>query len=128
MRCCLFLVLLLGIVQVSNAQPQPPYDCSSSERHREFDFWIGKWTVSDASGKAQGENEILAVQNGCAVEEHWTSIRGGTGQSINYYHPGRGQWHQLWTDGGASIIDIRGGLREGAMVLEGTIFYLATSF
>ncbi len=58
------------------------------------------------------------------MEEKWESVSGGTGQSINYYHPGRDEWHQLWNDGGASIIDIRGGLREGVMRLEGTIYYL----
>lgn len=122
-RFVLYL-LLLSITLPGIAQSKPPFDCSSSTPHRAFDFWLGKWSVSDSSGQAQGQNEIRAVHNGCALEEQWVSVRGWTGQSINYYHPGRGEWHQLWTDGGASIIDIRGGLRDGAMVLEGTIFYL----
>jgi hypothetical protein len=37
------------------------------------------------------------------------------------------QWHQIWTDGGASIIDIRGGMEQGSMVMVGTIYYLAES-
>jgi len=124
----LFLsALLLCLAPIAEAQPQPPFDCSTSNHHREFDFWIGKWSVSDSSGKAQGKNEIRMVQNGCALEEQWISVRGGTGQSINYSHPGHGEWRQLWTDGGASIIDIRGGLHEGSMVMVGTIFYLDKS-
>jgi len=106
------------------AQPKPPFDCRESAPHRAFDFWLGKWAVSDAAGERQGSNEVRAVQNGCALEEQWVSVRGGTGQSINFYHPGRGEWHQLWIDGGASIIDIRGGLSGGVMQLEGTIYYL----
>jgi hypothetical protein len=106
------------------AQPKAPFDCSASAPHRDFDFWVGRWSVSDRSGKVLGKNRIRSIQNGCALEEQWKSERGGTGQSINYYHPGREEWRQLWVDGGASIIDIRGGLIEEVMVLEGTIHYL----
>ena len=41
-----------------------------------------------------------------------------------FYHPGEGQWRQLWTDAGNSIIDIRGGLDGDSMLLEGKIYYL----
>ena len=123
----LFTALLLFTACPVMAQPQPPFDCGASEGHRQFDFWVGKWSVADGSGKAQGNNAIRRIQNGCALEEQWVSVRGGTGQSLNYYHPGRNEWHQLWTDGGASIIDIRGGLRDGSMVLVGTIYYLEKS-
>lgn len=120
-----YLVLLLSLFALpAVSQPKPPFDCGGSKPHRAFDFWLGKWVVSDASGERQGSNEIRAVQNGCALEEQWVSVRGGTGQSINYYHPGHREWHQLWTDGGASIIDIRGGLSDGVMQLEGVIYYL----
>jgi hypothetical protein len=122
-----FSVALLFAALPALAQPQPPFDCAASGQHRQFDFWVGTWSVADASGKAQGNNEIRKVQNGCALEEQWVSVRGGTGQSLNYYHPARDEWHQLWTDGGASIIDIRGGLRDGSMVLVGTIYYLDQS-
>ncbi len=72
----------------------------------------------------QGNNLIESVQRGCALREQWRSVRGGTGESLNYLDPGRNQWRQLWLDAGASIIDISGGLEDGSMVLEGTIEYL----
>ena len=122
-----FFILLQLIGVILSAQAQAPFDCANSLPHRAFDFWLGKWSVADASGKPQGQNTIRAIQSDCALEEHWISVRGGTGQSINYYHPGRGQWHQLWTDGGASIIDISGGMENGSMVLVGSIYYLAQS-
>lgn len=121
------IVMFALLALVPLAQAQTPFECSASDPHREFDFWIGKWSVSDASGKLQGHNEIRKVQKGCVLEEQWTSVRGGSGQSMNYYHPGRKEWRQLWLDGGASIIDIQGGLEDGSMVLTGTIFYLAQS-
>jgi len=105
-------------------EAQTPINCNASPAHRAFDFWLGKWTVRDAAGNVAGSNEIRKVQGGCALEEQWTSARGNTGQSINYYDPGQREWHQVWTDSGMSIIDIRGPALEGDVRLEGTILYL----
>jgi hypothetical protein len=116
----IILVLLAGPARGQ----QETFSCDTSSAHRAFDFWVGDWEVRDAQGKLQGYNAVTAVQDGCALQEHWHSVRGGTGQSINYYHPGHGHWRQLWTDAGASIIDIRGGPEGEAMVLSGTIYYL----
>ena len=100
--------ILLLAASVAGAQTPRPFDCQASEVHRQFDSWVGTWTVTDATGQVLGRNEIREVQKGCALEERWTSVRGGTGQSANYYHPGDKEWRQLWVDAGASIIDIRG--------------------
>lgn len=119
----LFCLLLLWSSALT-AQPKP-YDCEDSAPHRAFDFWLGEWEVRDAAGELQGHNLIGKVQRGCALSEQWRSVRGGTGQSLNWYNPGTGQWQQLWLDAGASIIDIRGGLEDdGSMLLVGTIRYL----
>ena len=40
------------------AAQQPPAKPCETERHRQFDFWIGSWDVHDAQGKHVGENEI----------------------------------------------------------------------
>lgn len=118
------LLFLLLLAQAAIAQPAAPFDCQQSADHRAFDFWLGQWAVHDSKGTLQGTNQITSVQNGCAVQEQWRSVRGGTGQSINYYHPEQDRWHQLWHDAGASIIDIRGGMEAGSMTLTGTIVYL----
>ncbi|MEH6635467.1 MAG: hypothetical protein V7700_08100 [Halioglobus sp.] len=118
---------LIVFVSVSSAHAQqPPFDCSGSSAHRQFDFWIGGWVVSDAQGTVQGANSIQLIQNGCALQEQWRGIKGSSGESINYYHPGENKWHQLWVDGGTSILDISGGLEKGSMVLRGSIYYLAS--
>lgn len=120
-----WLPILLFTLPLAATAQQAPFDCSESATHRQFDFWLGDWEVRDSEDTLQGHNRISAVQKGCAMEEQWRSIRGGTGQSINYYDPRTGQWHQLWTDAGASIIDISGKLVDGSMVLEGEIYYLS---
>jgi hypothetical protein len=118
------LSALPTLVSLPASAQQTPFDCQASAPHRAFDFWLGEWEVRNEAGELQGNNRITSVQRGCAIQESWRSVRGGTGQSINYYHTGTGQWRQLWNDAGASIIDISGGLQDGDMVLEGTIYYL----
>ena len=117
-------ILLLCILPMASFGQQQPFDCNNSPPHRQFDFWLGDWEVRDAEGKLGGHNRITAEQKGCVLQEQWRSQRGGTGQSLNYYDPQSGKWRQLWLDAGASIIDISGGLENGSMVLEGSIYYL----
>ncbi len=119
-----FSLVCLFVFSLPLAAQQKPFDCAGSEPHRQFDFWLGNWEVHDPSGKLQGFNQIRSVQNGCLLTEHWKSVSGGSGESMNYYDPGSGKWRQLWVDGGASIIDISGGMDDGSMVLTGTIQYL----
>jgi hypothetical protein len=116
------LFLMAFYAPLTGAQ-EKPYDCTAQGHHRDFDFWLGQWEVRGKAGKIQGHNSITANQKGCLLEEAWTSATGGTGQSINYYNPVTEQWQQLWVDAGASIIDIRGGLKKGSMELVGSIFY-----
>jgi len=105
------------------ATPPPP-PCTADENFRAFDFWVGDWEVTTwpGGGAIGGHNRISPVEGGCALEERWTNSQGGTGRSLNYYNPNTGKWRQLWVAGGYSI-DIVGGLKDGAMALEGTIYY-----
>lgn len=104
-------------------QQSTPPPCTVDENFRAFDFWIGDWEVTPwAGGDVAGHNKIEAVEGGCALAERWTNTSGGTGRSTNYYNPNTGKWRQIWVAGGYSI-DIEGGLKDGAMALEGTIYY-----
>ena len=96
----------------------------TAEAYRQFDFWRGHWEVA-AGGKPAGHNRITSEHNGCLLSERWKSVQGGTGSSMNFYDPARGQWRQVWVSAG-TIIDIAGGLDAGSMVLEGTITDLAS--
>ena len=61
-----------------------------------FDFWVGEWSVSTADGQVVGQNQIDRRDGGCVIVERWTSARGNTGTSLNYYDVARHQWVQLW--------------------------------
>lgn len=113
-------IVALGLwLPTALAAQQPPPDCSAPE-HRQFDFWVGEWAVTDSTGTTPfGSNVITLEEGGCLLRERWTAAGGGTGQSMNFYDRQRRQWEQLWVAKGGSILRLAGHLEGGRMVLEG---------
>lgn len=101
------------------------YPCEEGEHFADFDFWVGSWDVFTGDGNKAGSNVISRVENGCALQELWTSAGGTTGRSLNFYDPNRGKWRQHWVSPTGLLIDIEGGLVDGSMVLEGIVYYFS---
>jgi hypothetical protein len=121
----MLLTLLLCLPALALAQPAetggtPPPPCSDPA-YRQFDFWIGAWNVT-ANDQQAGTNSIQPVHNGCALEEHWQGAGAGgvSGSSLNIYDQANDRWHQTWVDGNGTLLQLDGGLVDGAMVLRGT--------
>ena len=102
------------------------YPCVNEEQFRAFDFWIGEWEVHIADGTPAGHNRIEAAERGCVLIENWTSATGGTGMSINYLDKSSDEWVQIWNAEGGSQINIRGGMTDDGMRLDGQIHYVAS--
>jgi hypothetical protein len=95
-----------------------PGFCGAPER-RQFDFWLGRWEVRDPAGTLAGHNSISSLFDGCALREEWRGESGHRGTSLNAWPPERGTWHQTWVDSSGLILLLEGGMRDGAMVMEG---------
>ncbi|AQA16960.1 hypothetical protein BST95_00710 [Halioglobus japonicus] len=104
------LLLALLALTASSAAAQPkPLDCEASAAHRQFDFWVGHLEVKNAKGQLAGHNRIEKVQKDCALRESWSSAGGGSGESLNYYHPERVNGTSYgWTPATASSISAVG--------------------
>jgi len=100
------------------------YPCQNQPGFSDFNFWIGDWDVHLANGSKAGSNSIVREERGCVLVEHWVSATGGTGMSINYLDKSTDEWVQIWNAEGGSQIDIRGGLTDEGMAMEGTIHYI----
>jgi hypothetical protein len=106
---------------VPSASPAARPPACTSAQDRQFDFWLGDWTVTDnGTGKPAGTNRITRELRGCVLQEHWSGSEGGHGTSFNHYDAARKLWHQTWVDDSGGILYLDGGLRDGAMVLSGT--------
>ncbi len=126
LRALAFAAPLLALAPLAALAQAPapaasaaPVPCSAPE-DRQFDFWAGRWNVTDnASGKPVGTNEITRELRGCVLHEHWAGAGGGHGYSFNHYDAARKVWHQTWVDDSGGILYLDGGMREGSMVLSG---------
>ena len=108
------LTLLAGAL---SAQAAP--SCDTPE-HRQFDFWIGSWTVTTPQGDLAGTNRIERTLKGCVLVENWTGSKGGSGNSFNLWTASDGKWHQVWVDDSGTMLSLTGGLEGNRMVLTGT--------
>jgi hypothetical protein len=116
-----FLLLMLAawpLPSWAQSQGGAAAGCGSAA-HRQFDFWIGLWTVTDAAGHFAGINRIEAGEGGCVLRESWISARGGFGgTSLNWFGADQ-RWHQSWVDSMGQSLQLAGGLVDGKMVMEG---------
>ncbi|MFC6008331.1 hypothetical protein [Angustibacter luteus] len=85
----------------------------------EFSFWVGEWDVFDPDGEQVGTNQVTALFDGQVLCERWVGSSGVEGISLNSWDADRGAWHQTWMDSTGSTLLLDGGVRDGAMVLEG---------
>jgi hypothetical protein len=90
----------------------------SSDPHRQFDFWLGDWEVSDPEGNVVGRNRIERLFGQIGLLERWEGASGLRGASYSVYAGGR--WHQTWVDSSGTLLLLDGGLRDGTMMLEGS--------
>lgn len=121
MRCARRLSTLLVCLSLA-ASPgfaQETTPCRDPGPYQALDFWLGDWRVVDEAGEEVGTSEISERQAGCVIEEHWTSARGGTGQSISFYDPVADGWRQVWVDGRGVVVRYQGEYRDGAMRFRG---------
>jgi len=111
---------LLAVATPARAQdaPPPPQRPCSGPEHRQFDFWVGDWEVTQPDGTVAGANRIEVILGGCVLQESWRSANGkSVGHSFNLYSRD-GKWHQTWVDNGGLLLELVGGLEDGRMVMS----------
>ena len=114
----LFLIAVLTL-PAAPALAATQTACTAAE-YRQFDFWVGNWTVTARNGgKLVGTNDVTKPYGNCVVMEHWAGVRGSHGSSFNTYDSGRHVWHQTWVDDSGTLLLLDGGMQSGSMVLSG---------
>lgn len=95
--------------------------CLYSDKAKELDFWVGEWDVQ-VNGVTAGINVIQRIEDGCVIMENWKGQGGLTGKSMNFYNPALGKWRQTYVGSNASIWEMEGEYKEGAMRFSGQVF------
>ncbi len=110
-----FFVLFLSV----SCYAQDKTCSCCSEKHAEFDFWIGTWVVYTPEGKVAGRNVIDKIQDNCVIRESWASASGNyTGTSNNFYNAYTKQWEQLWIDNNGGSLHLKGHKTNNQMILK----------
>ncbi len=96
--------------------------CMNTPEYRAFDFWVGDWNVVGVNGQQLGTNKVVTLEDGCIIEENWTSQGGQTGKSFNFYNPVTHKWHQSYMGNDAGNWMMDGELKDGVLRYEGVIY------
>ena len=101
------------------APPDTLARACAGDQHRQFDFWLGRWSVAVPGQAPSAVNEISRQAGGCFLREQYHTAAGYTGSSINWYSPSDGLWRQIWIDNSGLVLRLEGELRGSDMVLSG---------
>jgi hypothetical protein len=116
------LIVCLLMYSFTHSDKSQAAACDGKE-YRQFDFWIGEWTVMGGpkGDQLQGQNRIERSADGCRIIEHWRGAGGTDGMSLNAYDAAHQQWHQLWVGGDGLVLHLRGGMQDGSMLMQGSL-------
>jgi len=112
------IILLLNFNYLISQNNESCACCT--EDHKAFDFWIGDWTVYNSEGDIIGANKIVKKQDGCVLQENWTSSnQTNTGTSYNFFDSTDNIWNQVWISNTGNVLKLKGNLNsKGEMVLK----------
>ena len=91
--------------------------CAYAPENRQFDFWVGEWSVSTTQGGiSAGDSKIELILEDCVILENWKSLNSPySGKSYNIYNQSLKRWEQYWVDNVGGNIFFHGGLQDGVM-------------
>ncbi len=111
-------LLLFCLISLSLVAQDKKCNCCT-EKHAEFDFWKGTWTVTNPDGTLAGKNIIDKIQSNCVLRENWTSAKGNlTGTSTNFYNYSKKRWEQIWVDNQGGSLHLKGNREGNQMILK----------
>lgn len=117
MKQLLTIAVVLITFTAIQAQDSAACPCCT-EKHRQFDFWLGNWEVFGPKGKLLGTNDIYLLHDSCVIQENWKSATGNfTGTSYNYYNSDNGEWRQTWVDNQGGSLELKGQWNDSSMVM-----------
>jgi len=114
-------LLLAGI---ATALPRVAYagdakPCAGGE-HRQFDYWLGSWSVS-YGGPPTGTSKVELALDRCMIVESWDGARNHSGKTMFGYSPDDHSWYGMFADNEGRVhIFSQGKVSAGAAEFRGT--------
>jgi hypothetical protein len=92
-----------------NAHP-----CTMAPEYRQFDYWLGEWSV-EVNGQKIATSSIQLILDECVVFENYHTQRGYEGKSFSVYDVAKKHWEQRYVDTTGASHEWVGGLEGDRM-------------
>jgi hypothetical protein len=75
-----------------------PGPCSANAESRQFDYWLGDWTITSPGGSGRATSKVSLDLDKCLVVESWDGGKGHSGKNMFAYSPDDKSWHGMFAD------------------------------
>jgi hypothetical protein len=79
----------------ASADPAP---CSANSANRQFDFWLGDWTVTYPGAAAPSTSKVYLELDQCLLVESWSGGGNHAGKNMFAYSFDDKSWHGMFAD------------------------------
>ncbi len=93
---------------------------------RQFDFVVGRYELFGDNGQKAADEHVASEMHGCVIHEYSSAVNGDLSESYTFYDPAERAWFQ-YAVGLHLIFRVKGGIKNGALVLEGTSTHIRTA-
>jgi hypothetical protein len=114
-----FLIASIAMVLPAVAYADDAKPCAIGE-HRQFDYWLGNWSVS-YGGPPVGTSKVELALDLCMIVESWDGARNHSGKTMFAYSPEDHSWYGMFADNEGHVhIFSLGKVAGGAGEFQGT--------
>jgi len=93
--------------------------CAAGE-HRQFDYWLGNWSVS-YGGPPAGTSKVELALDQCMIVESWDGARNHSGRTIFAYSSDDHTWYGMFADNEGRVhVFSEGKVANGVAEFRGT--------
>jgi len=93
--------------------------CATSSESRQFDFWLGEWSVSYPGAPDASSSTVSLELGKCVVIENWTGGRNHQGINVFAYSADDQHWHGLFADNEGRVHVFEGRVTAGSAEFVG---------
>ncbi|HEV2701661.1 MAG TPA: hypothetical protein VGV09_08530 [Steroidobacteraceae bacterium] len=96
-----------------------PATCAVNPAIRQFDFWLGDWTVTYPGTSGSSASTVSATLDSCAVLETWRGDHSHRGENLFAYSAEEKSWHGLFADNEGRVHVLNGKVAAGVAEFYG---------
>jgi hypothetical protein len=121
-RNVLFLAVIKGCFFLFAAHAFAAADltpCSANSESRQFDYWLGDWTVTYPGAPGPSASKVSLSLNQCLLVESWDGGKGHQGENLFAYSYDDKTWHGMFADNQGRVHVFEGKVGAGSAEFHG---------